>query len=59
MGFYDDHINAVAMRRAADAAKRGYNIEAVILERYGWSEQEIERIIKREKEFLSNGLRRI
>lgn len=53
MGYYEDHIEAVAQRRAENLRVNGEERErktlSVLLR---WSETDVERIIKREKEIL-------
>ena len=53
MGYYEDHIESVAQRRAENLVAKGEEYErkmlSVILH---WSEPDIERIISREKEIL-------
>lgn len=53
MGYYEDHIEAVAQRRAENLRVNGEERErktlGVLLH---WSETDVERIIKREYEIL-------
>lgn len=55
MGYYDDHINAVAERWQRKYNSSGltlakFKVEAAAtLKSYGWNEQEVERILNKIK----------
>lgn len=49
MGYYEDHLHAVAKRRRANTSNEAK--ERKVLLSYGWTESEVETLIALEKRY--------